>query len=364
MDGPPILEAGKDETSFFDTCVAARSSCLYSRSILTGDHRIIQANLHIIAPDDKKMLHEGDRLSFYVPYLCSLTRVLAVSAYAISPKTGLSKPIPLQSHDPASSTCHHEVAGSVVDKVSRDGSMLAVRIVDETAPLVDGVLGTLYMEAGAINRHIITAAEGVPLYLDSPRMMDGGIYRGRIRGSTILDDDRRGVKEGSYAIFSTIESWSDHANGYEKHQRALLPDKVSARMDITLSGVDQIASELRRRFPYQVTAHNAGVYPRNTPERIRELGFADCKDYVTLFIDLLARRGVYSTAVLTSLKPAPPKSLVVPDPLWVNHVIAYVPEFDAYFDLSGEEYSLVDQASGVYGKLGLRTDTGGLVIVR
>ncbi len=242
--------------------------------------------------------------------------------------------------------------------------MLVVRLVKVTDPLVDGVLGTLYMDAGSINRHIITAAEGIPIYLDSPEMMDGSIHRGKINGSAVLDDDRRGSEEGSYTIFSTIESWPDHAMGYERHLRALLSNPSTNRHEIELGDVDAIAGELKGRFPYQVTADNSGVYPQNSPDRIRQLGVADCKDYVTLFIDSLSAQGIYSTAVITSLKREPPRSLVVPDPRWSNHVVAYIPALGVYFDLAAEGNARVSQTSAVYGKLGFRTDTGDPVIIR
>lgn len=364
MKGPPFLEPGKDEISFINRCISARSSCRYSRSILTDENKFIQAELHVIAPDDKRLQHKEERLSFYLPYRCSLTHTISATADSISMATGLRESITLDSNVPGASTCYHEIGKSTIGKASQEGALLAVRIVKETFPLVDGVLGTLYMDAGSINRHIITAAEGIPIYLDSPEMMDGSIHRGKINGSAVLDDDRRGSEEGSYTIFSTIESWPDHAMGYERHLRALLSNPSTNRHEIELGDVDAIAGELKGRFPYQVTADNSGVYPKNSPDRIRQLGVADCKDYVTLFIDSLSARGIYSTAVITSLKREPPRSLVVPDPRWSNHVVAYVPALGVYFDLAAEGNARVSQTSAVYGKLGFRTDTGDPVIVR
>lgn len=325
---------------------------------------LIQANLYVIAPGDKIFINDGKRISFHLPYRCSLTRAISASANAISTATGLGEPVILKSNSPDSTTCYHEVDEPIIDKASQEGALLAIRVVKETSPLVDGVLGTLYMDAGSINRHIITAADGIPLYLDSPDMMDGSVHRGRINGSAVLDDDRRGSEEDNYTIFSTIESWSDHATGYERHLRRLLQNSSINRHKIELGDIDEIVDELRSRFPYQVTAENSGVYPQNSPDRIRQLGVADCKDYVTLLIDSLGARGIYSTAVITSLKREGPRSLVVPDPRWSNHVIAYVPELGVYFDLASEGNALVNQTSAVYGKLGFRTDTGAPVIIR
>lgn len=364
LEAPPFMSPGKDEIAFLQRCKEQKSSCFYSRILLKEDNTMIRASLNVVSPDDIRLVDGSGRSSFSLPYICERTHVLSISADIHPPDDHKTRPAHITSDESNPHVCYHEIAKSIVEEASKEGALLITRRVTETIPIVDGVLGAFYMEAGTLNRHIITAAEGIPIYLDSPQMMDGSIHRGKISGSTILDDDRRGVKEGSYTIFSTIQSWSAHAKGYERHQRALLPALSAPQKGINLSEIDEIARKLRARFPYQVTADNSGVYPRNSPDQIEKLGVADCKDYVTLLINSLEMLGIRSTAVLTSLKETPPRSLVVPDPIWVDHVIVYIPDFNAYFDLAAEGDSQVRQTSAVYGKLGFRTDTGDPVIIR
>ena len=360
----PFMSPGKDEISFLEKCKELTSSCFYSRTLLKDDNMTIRVSLNIISPDDIRLEDGTDRHSFSLPYLCDRTRVLGISASIYSPLDGQTRPIPISVGDPEPFVCYHEIDRSTVTSASHKRELLIARQVTETSPLGDGVLGTFHMEAGTINRHIITAAEGIPIYLDSPKMMDGSIHRGRINGSTILDEDRRWSGESSYTFYSTIESWSQFAKGYERHQNALLTSQNARKSNVALTDIDEIAAELRRKIQYRVTADNAGIYPRNSPDQITKIGIADCKDYVTLLRSALDARGIPSTSIITSLKSSPPRSLVVPDPLWADHVIVYVPEFDAYFDLAAEGDSLVNQTSAVYGKLGFRTDTGDPVIIR
>ena len=359
-----LMSPWKDEVSFLEKCKNLRISCFYSRTLLKADNTMVVASLNVVSPDDIRMIDGDERHPFSLPYLCDRTRVLSLSASVYSSADGQTRPVKISTSEPASSVCYHEIDKATVTAASHEGALLIARQVTETLPIVDGVLGTLYMEADAINRHIITAADGIPIYLDSPKMMDGSVHRGRIHWSTILDDDRRGTKEKNYTIFSTFESWSHFARSYERQQRALLPHRSATGRTVMLADIDEVAGELRKRFPYRVTTDNAGVYPRNSPSEIAKLGFADCKDYVTLLRSTLDAWGIQSTTIITSLRTSPPRSLVVPDPIWANHVIVYVPKFDAYFDLAGEEDSLVNQTSAVYGKLGFRTDTGDPVIIR
>lgn len=360
----PFMSPGKDEISFLEKCKELTSSCFYSRILLKEDNATIRVSLNIVSPDDIRLVDGTDRNSFSLPYLCDRTRVLSISADIYSPTDRQSRQASVSAGDPDTSICYHEIDKSITTSASQKRELLIVRQVTETSPIFDGVLGTFHMEGGAINRHIITAAEGSPIYLDSPKMMDGSIHRGRINGSTILDDDRRWTEESSYTFYSTIESWSQFARHYEVHQSALLTNRNLNRSNITLGEIDEIAKGLRSQFPYLVTADNLGIHPRNSPDQITKLGVADCKDYVTLLRDILDARGIPSTTIITSLSSTPPRSLVVPDPVWANHVIVYIPQFDAYFDLAAEEDSLVDQTFAVYGKLGFRTDTGAPVIIR
>ena len=105
----------------------------------------------------------------------------------------------------------------------------------------------------------------------------------------------------------------------------------------------------------RVVPHDAATVLKNK--------FGDCKDKVTLMSALLAAKGIASEAALINLGPA--YSLPEPPTLAVlNHVIAYLPEFDLYDDPTASVEAFGTLTGEAYDKPVVRVAATGASLAR
>jgi transglutaminase-like putative cysteine protease len=88
--------------------------------------------------------------------------------------------------------------------------------------------------------------------------------------------------------------------------------------------------------------------PHRASEVLRN-GYGDCKDQYALLASLLAARGIASEGVLVG-RGGGPAVLPVPSPGQFDHCIAYLPDYDVYFDPTNQFCDFGELAFSLRGK--------------
>ena len=141
-------------------------------------------------------------------------------------------------------------------------------------------------------------------------------------------------------VVTTFKDYEDLGRSYwagAAARAALTPEITALAAEITKGLTERRAQAeaidqwVKHNIRYvAVYLGTAGVVP-NTAARVLKMRYGDCKDHVTLMSALLAANGIeteqvliYNGDVYTMPEPA--------TPVFVNHVILYLPEFNMYDD--------------------------------
>ncbi len=141
-------------------------------------------------------------------------------------------------------------------------------------------------------------------------------------------------------FISSFKSYDDLARTYAGmiESNATVTAKIRAQADSITAGITDRREQARAIYEwvsqhvrYVEVAFGQGAIIPHAAESVLNNAFGDCKDHTVLFTALLKAKGIDSRPVLINLGNGYTLSSV-PAVGQLNHVIAWLPEFDIYAD--------------------------------
>lgn len=153
-------------------------------------------------------------------------------------------------------------------------------------------------------------------------------------------DSVSALDAGPYFVATNFTDYAEIGRAYEQGARAqaqISPAIQSRADDITRNASDRrqqamlIYDWVSRNIRYLATYVGTGPVVPHEANAILHNGYGDCKDHVTLFVALLAAKGIRADSVLVNLG----NGYRLPSaPAWsvFNHAITWLPEFGLFAD--------------------------------
>lgn len=370
--------ASKDEKNFTKSCLEDQVSCSYSRTMLLADGRLRQLTLTLLDAENKDLVASYGGLGQAVWRQVFDCRTDSVQEESVLGLARDGAPLGLETGFESKAlnerVCSSSVSSTVLSEVlAAGGRYVSIRRVT-TVDKAGGVMtGTIEIPPASRSRLLIGSAGDATLFADSA-VMSGRIVRGALKGSTvILDQDPGSGPGGQWVLFSNKESWAQVAVRYGNAEAALL--RASGKEGLPGDGdgqapglVDRVAAtaaDVAGRLRYKLSWSEADGLPSRSPSEVFARGEGDCRDMAIALISELNARGIPAVSVLTSTKGGAPRSLVVPDMGWANHVVVHVPGAGLFLDITAGDGSwLVTPSSAIWGAVGFRTDTGEIIVIK
>lgn len=153
-------------------------------------------------------------------------------------------------------------------------------------------------------------------------------------------DSVAAIDAGPYFVATNFADYAEVGQAYEQGARpqAQVTPAIQSRADeITANVSDRRAQAMliydwvSRNIRYLLAWVGTGPVVPHSADSVLRNGYGDCKDHVTLFIALLAAKGIHADSVLVNLG----NSYRLPNaPAWIlfNHAITWLPEFGVFAD--------------------------------
>jgi transglutaminase-like putative cysteine protease len=165
---------------------------------------------------------------------------------------------------------------------------------------------------------------------------------------------------------STFRNYSELGRAYARlsEPKIVVTDKTKALADQITAGETDRREQARKIFEwvsrnirYVAIELGRGSLEPHEVDFILANGYGDCKDHDTLLRALLKAKGITSASILINSGNA--YTLTdVPSFMQLNHVITWLPEYDAYLDSSFSMAPFGILPMGEYGKPAVRVSNG------
>lgn len=360
------------------SCISDQVSCAYSRTMLLADGRLRQLTLSLLDAQDEALV-----VSIVAPGqdLWSQQFDCAADTVQVETVVGLTtagEPVSLDATFERErlneKVCSSSVSSAILDAAVSSGAryvqLRRVTTVDKSQGVLTGIID---LPPASRNRHLVGSTGNATLYTDSTAMADK-VLRGPLKDSVVIvEQEPRALPGNHWVLFSNQESWKQVALRYGKAEAALMgasahlqrPAEDQGRPSVLADRVAATTRKVAGSVEYHLDWADAEGLPVRTPQEVFARGRGDCRDMAMALVAELRRQGVPAVSVLTSTRGGAPRSLVVPDMAWANHVVVYVPGLGSFIDLTADTGSeRVTSNSVIWGGIGFRTDTGEIVVIQ
>ena len=167
-----------------------------------------------------------------------------------------------------------------------------------------------------------------------------------------------GLDYGPRILVSSFKDYGSVASAYEERARpkAKVTDKIKALVPELTAGVDAerekakiLCTWVAKNVRFAGNYMGAGSVVPHESEEVLANRLGDCKDHVVLLQAMLEAAGIESCPVLVNAG----SSYKLPEvacPSVLDHVIAYIPSLDLYFDPTSEFFTFGQLPPNVRGK--------------
>jgi len=320
-----------------------------------------------------------------VPYYDTVQDAIITEAYTlkpdgrrifVDPKTMATEPLA----GPAGTESLGNLQKVIVFPDAAVGDVLAFTVVSHIKPTLAG--GFMYSDVVLPSvgrddtRLTVTAPADFPLYSDAHGVTVVETAAGNVNSysvayavmhpkSDVGQFVARSDRERRFTL-SSYRSYDDLAAAYANLAlpKAAVTPKIRALADeITAGAADRraMAESIHRwitaHLTYLAVELGTGWYVPHDAEIVLASLKGDCKDHAVLFMALLKAKGIDSDMVLIDAENGYTLS-AVPDLAQFNHVIVWIPEFNAYVDPTAHAAPFGVLPYAQYGKPVLHIGTG------
>ncbi len=352
----PFALAPTGEAAFFGACIKSNQACRWLRVTQRRDGSGLQSVDAYAFPAGEEVAPVSIRA------LCKNVMKLTASI-SDSSRSGIKKIDYEKTADPALGLCKLSVPG--LHKGAGHSGFNYVRIERNVSAGSDATgSNALYLFAGmAKNKVIVQSGVDSRLYLETN--LGAGNQRGtqEIGGGdgVVVEFDSKD-NDYRYVAVSSRHNWDGMIDIYKAKAGAMGGGQHS--MASLASAMQDYA---RLHLAYAVDGDNFGPVPRLDYAEVVRRQRGDCKDLAVVMMRKLADHGIRATPVLIGISnglAVSPTMRNLPDFIWANHVILFLPDFNRYLDATLPSMAyLVDRNYRWYGAVGINLATNGKIIV-
>ena len=141
---------------------------------------------------------------------------------------------------------------------------------------------------------------------------------------------------GDYAAVAKLYSSLFHDKSAATPEISTLADKLTDGIRDRRAQAKALYDWVSRHIRYVNIVLGAGGFEPHHAADVLKNGYGDCKDHVMLLQALLSAKGIKSSAVLIQAGGNQIRLPAMASPFLFNHLIAYVPDFQLFLDLTAE----------------------------